>query len=111
MPPSRQSHPSPSAEELQLNPTKLANGLSSAEPSSPQFIASPDSDSHLISASATWDLLQSHPSYRNGSMDISEVCERIKKLARCESMELMFDEQEVRKVMGEIGRSGAEEHR
>ncbi|KAI5364553.1 Putative basic-leucine zipper domain, transcription factor PAP1, Yap1 redox domain superfamily [Septoria linicola] len=105
----RQSHSSPSAEEQQLKPIKLADGLLSTEPSSPQFPLSPGSDSHLLSASATWNLLQSHPSYRSGAMDISEVCKRIKKLARCEGMGPMFDEEEVKKVIEKVGKSGAED--
>lgn len=64
---------------------------------------------HLLSASATWDLLQSHPLYLAGSVDIGEVCERLKKLARCEGMGPVFDEFEVRKVIEEVGKSGGDE--
>lgn len=107
--PSRQSKASPSAEEPHLNPTRLANGLLFTGPSSPRFGSSPGSESHLLSASATWDLLQSHPLYLSGAVDIGEVCERLKKMARCEGMGPMFEEEEVRKVIEEVGRSGGDE--
>lgn len=63
----------------------------------------------MLSASATWDLLQSHPLYLSGAVDIGEVCERLKKMAKCEGMGPMFEEDEVRKVIEEVGTSGADE--
>lgn len=42
-------------------------------------------------------------------MDIGEVCERLKKMAKCEGMGPMFEEEEVRKVIEEVGTSGADE--
>lgn len=87
---------------------RLANGLLSTEPSS--FHTSPQQgEGHLLSASETWDLLQSHPLYLSGAVDIGEVCERLKKMARCEGKGPMFEEEEVRKVIDEVGRSGGDE--
>ena len=63
----------------------------------------------MLSASATWDLLQSHPLYLSGAVDIGEVCDRLKKMAKCERMGPMFEEDEVRKVIEEVGTSGADE--
>ena len=111
LPSSRQSKPSPSrAEEPHFDSTRLANGLLSTASSSPSKLSnSPNHDSHLLSASATWDLLQSHPLYLSGAVDIGEVCERLKKMARCDGMGPMFEEEEVRKVIEEVGRSGGDE--
>lgn len=90
--------------------TRLANGLLSTEPSAlHKHGTSPPNDGHLLSASATWDLLQSHPLYLSGAVDIGEVCERLKKMARCDGMGPMFEEEEVRKVIDEVGRSGGDE--
>jgi hypothetical protein len=106
LPSSRPSKSSPSrAEEPHFDTTRLANGLLSTE-SSPDKIGN---ESHLLSASATWDLLQSHPLYLSGAVDIGEVCERLKKMARCDGMGPMFEEAEVRKVIEEVGRSGGDE--
>lgn len=111
LPSSRQSKTSTSrAEEPHFDSTRLANGLlSTGSPSSSKTGSSPGQDSHLLSASATWDLLQSHPLYLSGAVDIGEVCERLKKMARCDGMGPMFEEEEVRKVIEEVGRSGGDE--
>ena len=107
----RQNKTSPSQNnEPNLDAARLANGLLSTENSSPSRTGtSPGSESHLLSASATWDLLQSHPLYLSGAVDIGEVCERLKKMARCDGMGPMFEEEEVRKVIEEVGRSGGDE--
>lgn len=110
LPPSRQSKSSPSHDQT-VDAIRLANGLLSTESSTSPgtFRSSPSSESHLLSASATWDLLQSHPLYLSGAVDIGEVCERLKKMARCDGMGPMFEEDEVRKVIEEVGRSGGDE--
>ena len=111
LPSSRQGQKSPSrADGPHFNSARLANGLLSTESSSPSKTGnSPGSESQLLSASATWDLLQSHPLYLSGAVDIGEVCERLKKMARCDGMGPMFEEDEVRKVIEEVGRSGGDE--
>jgi len=109
---SQSRHPksSTSFDEPRFDPARLANGLLSTASSSPSKFGSPSSsESHLLSASATWDLLQSHPLYLSGAVDIGEVCERLKKMARCDGMGPMFEEDEVRKVIEEVGRSGSDE--
>lgn len=89
---------------------RLANGSLSTEPSTlNKHGTSSPGDGHLLSASATWDLLQSHPLYLSGAVDIGEVCEMLKKMARCDGMGPMFEEEEVRKVIDEVGRSGGDE--
>lgn len=111
LPASRQTKsPASRTEEHHYDSTRMSHGLLSTESSSPSKLGhSPGSDSHLLSASATWDLLQSHPLYLSGAVDIGEVCERLKKMARCDGMGPMFEEDEVRKVIEEVGRSGGDE--
>ena len=111
LPSSRPSKSSPSrVEEPRFDSTRLANGLLSTESTSPGKSGNVSNrESHLLSASATWDLLQSHPLYLSGAVDIGEVCERLKKMARCDGMGPMFEEEEVRKVIEEVGRSGGDE--
>ena len=92
-----------------MDPVRLANGLLSTESSSGSGRPSPRYDSNMLSASATWDLLQSHPLYLQGAVDIGEVCEKLKKVAKCEGTGPMFAEEEVRKVIEEVGRSGNDE--
>jgi AP-1-like transcription factor len=110
LPSSRTSKTSPSrVEEPHFDSTRLANGLLSTESTPNKSRQLPNNESNLLSASATWDLLQSHPLYLSGAVDIGEVCERLKKMARCDGMGPMFEEAEVRKVIEEVGRSGGDE--
>ncbi|KAK5133467.1 hypothetical protein LTR08_007709 [Meristemomyces frigidus] len=107
---SRHAMGPPTFDEPRFNTVRLANGLLSTGSSSPGKFSSPsDSESHLLSASATWDLLQAHPLYLSGAVDIGEVCERLKKMARCDGMGPMFREMQVRAVIEEVGRSGGDE--
>lgn len=111
LPSSRQSknHPSRTGEP-KFDAVGLSNGLvSTSSSSSGKNSATPEGEGHLLSASATWDLLQSHPLYLSGAVDIGEVCERLKKMARCDGMGPMFEEEEVRKVIEEVGRSAGDE--
>lgn len=107
--PSRSTRSASSLEdEPFMDPTRLANGLLSTESSS-SGRPSPNYESNMLSASATWDLLQSHPLYLQGAVDIGEVCERLKKMVKCEGTGPMFEEEEVRRVIEEVGRSGDDE--
>ena len=98
-------------QEPHFDTSRLANGLLSTGSSTPKTFSSLGSrtESHLLSASATWDLLQSHPLYLSGAVDIGEVCERLKKMARCEGTGPLFEEEEVRKIIEEVGRSSDDE--
>ena len=113
--PQQTKRSSVSTDDSHYDATRLAQGLFSAESSagnSTKFSspsATSSEGSHMLSASATWDLLQSHPLYLCGSIDIGEVCERLKKMARCEGSGPMFDEEEVRRVIEEVGRGGGDE--
>jgi len=59
---------------------------------------------------AAWEILQLHPLFARGILDISLVCERLKQLARSDDMTggPMFDEEEVRAVVEEMGKDGEE---
>lgn len=113
--PSHSSHSrssrSSSLQEPHFDTTRLAKGLLSTEASARKTSTSPGShpEGHLLSASATWDLLQSHPLYLSGAVDIGEVCERLKKMARCDSTAPMFEAAQVRKAIEEVGKSDGDE--
>lgn len=59
---------------------------------------------------AAWEILQLHPLFARGILDISLVCERLKQLARSDDVTggPMFDEDEVRAVVEEMGRDGGD---
>jgi AP-1-like factor len=60
---------------------------------------------------AAWEILQSHPLFARGALDISLVCERLKQLARSDDVTggPMFDEDEVRAAVEEIVRDGEDD--
>ncbi|KAK3617523.1 hypothetical protein LTR56_024517 [Elasticomyces elasticus] len=71
------------AEETHLDTAKLTNGLlSTTSASLVKYGSLSGRDSQMLSASATWDLLQSHPLHFSGAVDICDVCEQLKKMAK-----------------------------
>ncbi|WPH00954.1 Hypothetical protein R9X50_00378800 [Acrodontium crateriforme] len=103
-----QQIPQPHVDNLfDLSSGMIQNECSSS-PSSYGSLSS-IADSHLLSAGAAWDLVQSHPRYLSGGVDVAEVCSRLKKTARCDGMGPMFDENEVRQLIEEIGRNGSDD--
>jgi hypothetical protein len=60
---------------------------------------------------AAWEILQSHPLFARGALDISLVCERLKQLARSDDVTggPMFDEDEVRAAVEEMVRDGEDD--
>jgi len=100
------------------------NRSSPAEPpsSTPSSMTSPQSDNantssiahtnnpRKLTPHAAWEILQLHPLFARGILDISLVCERLKQLARSDDMTggPMFDEEEVRAVVEEMGKDGEE---
>ena len=93
-----------------MDANRLANGLLTTAKSPVSSGSSPGTGgSNLLSASATWDFLQQHPLYLSGTVDIGEVCDRLKKVARCDGMGPMFDQVEVRQVIEQVGRSSGDQ--
>jgi len=64
------------------------------------------SRTHQLTPHATWEILQAHPLFARGILDISLICERLKQLAKSDDVTggPMFDEGEVRAVVEEMGR-------
>jgi AP-1-like transcription factor len=99
--PANSSPTNPSAEigsRDTLHSTPSPHGLSQAE-----------SEGRLLPASATWDLIQSHPLVRQGHVDIADVCERLRHAARCDESGPVFAEREVRNAVEESRRGGGDE--
>lgn len=69
---------------------------------SPRMSSSSAGNSRLLSAKATWELLQSHPLYVSGAVNAGEVSEGLKRMARCEGMGPMFREAEVLQVIDQV---------
>jgi AP-1-like transcription factor len=65
--------------------------------------------STLLPVSATWDLIQSHHLFKAGLVDIGDVCERLKKVTKCDGEGPAFEEADVWKAVEESRRSGGDE--
>jgi AP-1-like transcription factor len=53
----------------------------------------------LLGAGATWDYIQSHELFKKGLVDVGDVCERLKKVARCDGQGPVFQENDVRQAI------------
>jgi len=71
--------------------------------------ASSVSTRNPLTAGGAWDLIQSHPLVKAGVVDIGDVCERLKGLARCDGMGPVFEEREVWRAVEGCRRGGGDE--
>ncbi|XTI90144.1 hypothetical protein V2W45_1332348 [Cenococcum geophilum] len=62
-----------------------------------------------LPAQATWDLIQSHPLVKQGLVDIADVCERLRGMARCDGHGPVFEERAVWRTVEESRRGGGDE--
>ena len=81
-------------EDTDFSPERSGVGSGSAR----ALIAQPG----YLSAAATWNLLQVHPLLMSGAVDVQDVCDRLKRLARYEGSGPVFEEAVVRKVFEEM---------
>lgn len=63
----------------------------------------------LLPAAATWDLILSHPLFKQGLIDIGDVCERLRGLAKCDGQGPAFEEADVIRVVEGARRGGGDE--
>ena len=71
--------------------------------------AATDTGGKELPAQATWDLIQSHPLVKQGLVDIADVCERLRGMARCDGHGPVFEERAVWKAVEESRRGGGDE--
>ena len=64
--------------------------------------------STLLPAAATWDLILSHPLSQQGLIDIGDVCERLRGLAKCDGQGPAFEEADVIRVVEGARRGGSD---
>ena len=60
----------------------------------------------LLGVGKVWDYIQAHDLFRKGLVDVGDVCERLKKLARCDGQGPVFQESDVRKAIAESAVAG-----
>lgn len=65
-----------------------------------------DTGEPLLNAGATWDYIQSHDLFKRGLVEIGDVCERLKKMARCDGSGPVFQEKDIRLAISESAVAG-----
>ena len=60
----------------------------------------------LLTSGATWDYIQGHELFQGGLVDVGDVCERLKRLARCDGQGPVFLEGDIRKAIAESSVAG-----
>lgn len=65
-----------------------------------------DTGEQLLGSGATWDYILAHELFRKGLVDVGDVCERLKKMARCDGQGPMFLERDVRQAIAESAVAG-----
>lgn len=104
LPPTHPLHIARNPTENHFHP---ARGIPHAQNSA---VDTPGENRNLVPAAAVWDILQTHPIYLSGTLDINKVCELLKGKARCDGMGPMFNQNEVCGVIEEVGRQGGDAH-
>jgi AP-1-like factor len=59
----------------------------------------------LLFATATWKYVQQHELFRNGLVDVLDVCQRLKMVALCDGSGPVFELGEIRRAIARIIRS------
>ena len=65
-----------------------------------------DTGEPLLGPGATWDYIQAHALFRKGLVDVGNVCERLKKMARCDGQGPIFLERDLRQAIAESAVAG-----
>ncbi|EEA20677.1 AP-1-like transcription factor [Talaromyces marneffei ATCC 18224] len=74
-----------------------------------RIVLSAETGEKLLDTKATWDLIQSHPLFQKGLVDIGDVCERLKTITKCDGQGPAFEEGRVKKIIEESVACGNDE--
>jgi AP-1-like factor len=70
---------------------------------------SPITGERLLGAGAAWDLIVCHPLYEQGLVDINDISDRLKSLARCDGQGPVFEESVILDAIHASSGSGRDE--
>lgn len=74
-----------------------------------RITTSPGTGEKLLSAGAAWDLILCHPLYEQGLVDIADISERLKGLAKCDGQGPVFEESTVLEAIQASVGSGSDD--
>lgn len=105
------SEPLPSAGPMRYSPTDFyTEVLYAHENKTPSHrIVTSDTGERLLAAGATWDYIIKHPLYARGLVDVGDVSERLKKVAKCDGQGPVFEEREIISAIEKSIASGSDE--
>lgn len=87
-----------------------ANGkVTTARRATNHRIAMSENGEKLLNARATWDLIQASDMFKRGLVDVGDVCERLKHVAKCDSQGPVFEEGAVRGAIEDSVAGGTDE--
>ncbi|KAL2065821.1 hypothetical protein VTL71DRAFT_3491 [Oculimacula yallundae] len=72
-------------------------------------IVTSDSGERLLAAGATWDYIIKHPLYARGLVDIGDISDRLKKVAKCDGQGPVFEERAILDAIENSVASGSDE--
>lgn len=72
-------------------------------------IVTSDSGERLLAAGATWDYIIKHPLYIRGLVDIGDISDRLKKVAKCDGQGPVFEERAILDAIESSVASGSDE--
>ncbi|KAL7271487.1 AP-1-like transcription factor [Rhizina undulata] len=99
-----QHHPSP--------PSAFTNPIFGAHPNRGplhRITTSPGTGERLLGAGAAWDLIVCHPLYEQGLVDIGDISDRLKGLARCDGQGPVFEERVILEAIQASSGSGQDD--
>ena len=91
------------------SPPSCSNSLIGTSAGSLDINESGDRDLPLLGVGATWDLIQSHPLVKQGSVDPIIVLERLRSMVKCFGRGTVFNEEKVRNAIEDAPRSDRDE--
>jgi hypothetical protein len=94
-------------------PAKFTSPIFNAHPnrsgSIHRITTSPGTGEKLLGAGAAWDLIVCHPLYEQGLVDIGDISDRLKSLARCDGQGPVFEESVILDAIQQSAGSGRDE--
>ncbi|CZT04768.1 related to YAP1-transcriptional activator involved in oxidative stress response [Rhynchosporium agropyri] len=103
--------PLPNAGPMQYSPTDFyTEVLYAHDNKTPSHrIVTSDSGERLLAAGATWDYIIKHPLYIRGLVDIGDISDKLKKVAKCDGQGPVFEERAILDAIENSVASGSDE--
>lgn len=74
-----------------------------------RIVASKETGERLLAAGATWEYIIRHPLFQRGLVDVGDVSERLKNLAKCDGQGPVFEERAIIEAIERSVASGSDE--